>query len=604
MPNPSSFAGPYGRPDANSARRGVLTPTGGINPRDALSTSIHANPGVYAVLIGSGVSSAAGVMTGFQIAEDLVRRVATSRGVDLESVGLTPAEWWTEETGEELSYDSLLGQLGQTRAARQGLLRTYFEPSPDGTAPREPTAAHRALSNLVLGGFFRVIITTNFDRLIERALQDVGIAPQVIASSNAVNSMTPLIHSPATVVKIHGDYLATDLRNSYAELSSYPPPLNRLLDRIFDDFGLLVIGWSAKYDVALANRIGQIRNRRYPLYWGTRSLPLPTEAEQIANRQGSYVVALDSANEFFEDVKARVDRLQAVAARHREFTILRQGVQYPEQSAVLPGWVAIPLLVVHTHVTYEGVLAEETGIIGPEFRHDLVATLRASPVADLLRALRVHLIPAEASTGNRSDPEPLKHQDWVPVPGYQSIDRAFYNWGSEAMAGVDALVRISLPSVNPSYGPTTSLDIGLSSTQAVSMELVGRALRMGVALCAVELEPVVSNLLPESVEIDRVSCSFSASQFSVSPSAVGQRDNDLRSRVDWSWFGSTPDNFGPICGFAARPGNLLGPGAISELVTEGMNHMLLSHGFIDPREGLRRLRDVLGLDPKTGKVPL
>lgn len=42
----------------------LLTPTLGVDPRVALATSMHAAPGVYAVLVGSGMSSAAGILTG------------------------------------------------------------------------------------------------------------------------------------------------------------------------------------------------------------------------------------------------------------------------------------------------------------------------------------------------------------------------------------------------------------------------------------------------------------------------------------------------------------------------------------------------------------
>lgn len=61
----------------------VVTPTEGIDPRVALASSIHASPGVYALLIGSGMSSAAGIPTGWQIVQRLARRVAVLDGVEL-----------------------------------------------------------------------------------------------------------------------------------------------------------------------------------------------------------------------------------------------------------------------------------------------------------------------------------------------------------------------------------------------------------------------------------------------------------------------------------------------------------------------------------------
>jgi hypothetical protein len=62
----------------------------------------------------------------------------------------------------------LLDALAKTPAERQQLLRVYWEPSEqereDGA--KRPTAAHRAIAALVAQGFVRVILTTNFDRLM------------------------------------------------------------------------------------------------------------------------------------------------------------------------------------------------------------------------------------------------------------------------------------------------------------------------------------------------------------------------------------------------------------------------------------------------------
>lgn len=45
-----------------------------------------------------------------------------------------------------------------------------------------PSAAHRAAAHLVKRRAVRVILTLNFDRLVETALQDVGIQPVIVSS--------------------------------------------------------------------------------------------------------------------------------------------------------------------------------------------------------------------------------------------------------------------------------------------------------------------------------------------------------------------------------------------------------------------------------------
>ena len=68
------------------------------------------------------------------------------------------------------------------------------------------------------------------------------------------------------MLKLHGDYLNTRIRNTPQELEKYPEEYNRLLDRIFDEFGLIVCGWSAEWDAALRDAIYRAVSRRYTTY--------------------------------------------------------------------------------------------------------------------------------------------------------------------------------------------------------------------------------------------------------------------------------------------------------------------------------------------------
>ncbi|MDE0305110.1 MAG: hypothetical protein OXI87_09530 [Albidovulum sp.] len=56
-----------------------------IDPIHFLAFSIQANPGVYAVLLGSGVSIAAKIPTGWDITLDLIRKLAVLHCKNFES---------------------------------------------------------------------------------------------------------------------------------------------------------------------------------------------------------------------------------------------------------------------------------------------------------------------------------------------------------------------------------------------------------------------------------------------------------------------------------------------------------------------------------------
>ncbi len=52
----------------------------GTKPELSLAFSVHSGPGTYAILLGSGVSSAAGILTGWGVTLDLVRQLAAMHG--------------------------------------------------------------------------------------------------------------------------------------------------------------------------------------------------------------------------------------------------------------------------------------------------------------------------------------------------------------------------------------------------------------------------------------------------------------------------------------------------------------------------------------------
>lgn len=190
-----------------------------LPPFDALALSLHHSPGVHAILVGSGLSRAAGIPTGWEITLDMIRRLATLDGIsDLDDW----PKWYRDKYGKEPAYSEMLDALASTAAERRAILHAYIDAQP-GDESRTPTKAHKAIAQLVASGLVRVIITTNFDRLIENALREAGIEPTVIASDDAIAGATPLVHSKCTVIKVHGDYLDARIKNTEMELEHYSP---------------------------------------------------------------------------------------------------------------------------------------------------------------------------------------------------------------------------------------------------------------------------------------------------------------------------------------------------------------------------------------------
>lgn len=279
---------------------------------------MHAQPGVYAVLLGSGVSTGAGIPTGWGVFRELVGRVAAASAPDSPDAAKAawddPDAWWAEHGEGALGYATLLERLAPLPAARQGLLADFFEPDDEEREEglKLPSKAHQAIAELVKRGFVRVIVTTNFDRLMERALEAVGVSPQVISRPEAANGMAPLAHSPATIIKLHGDYKDLGSRNTPDELGEYPEEWKHLLAQVFDEYGLVISGWSADWDEALVSALESMPNRRYPLYWDSRSSKGENAQRLLTARTGIAVPAA-SADDFFAELLGSIDALDKLA---------------------------------------------------------------------------------------------------------------------------------------------------------------------------------------------------------------------------------------------------------------------------------------------------
>lgn len=286
-----------------------------IQPLDAVVFSVYSNKGVYALLLGSGISRSAGIPTGWEVTLDLIRKLAASNGVDC---GSSPADWYQKKYKEEANYSNLLRDLGRSSTERQQILRGYFEPSEDEReqGKKAPTQAHKAIAKLISLGYFRVIITTNFDRLIESALDGVGVAPTVISTPSQVKGALPLVHQKHLILKLHGDYLDPQIKNTEDELAAYDPKTKKFLAQILDNFGLIVCGWSAEYDTALYDSISSKMGRRFPMYW--TSIETPTgRAKKLIQLTQANIVDIKSADSFFDTLAQGIESLAEFDRPHQ-----------------------------------------------------------------------------------------------------------------------------------------------------------------------------------------------------------------------------------------------------------------------------------------------
>ncbi|WP_169807854.1 SIR2 family protein [Actinomadura hibisca] len=279
----------------------------------SMAFSLHSSPGAYALLLGAGVSAPSGIPTAWGVLIDLITRLAEVQGDSPDD----PVRWYEDRYDEPPRYETLLEKLAPTPLERQRLLKDYFEPSAEDVEAgrKQPTVAHRAIARLVRTGTVKVIVTLNFDRLVEQALRAEGIEPTVIASPADVAGMAPLHTLECCVVHLHGDYLnPTSMLNTTDELATYAPGTLKLLERILEDYGLIIAGWSSVYDPALRGAVAVHYSGRLTLAWMEPG-PVTHQAAELRTLKKGVLVSADADTGFGQLVDA-VDALRTRKARH------------------------------------------------------------------------------------------------------------------------------------------------------------------------------------------------------------------------------------------------------------------------------------------------
>jgi len=285
-----------------------------IDPMTQLALAVHTTKGVYALLVGSGISRPSGIPTGWEVVLDLIRKLAQLNSKNCEP---DPAAWFENEYAKKPGYSNLLDELAKTSTERQQLLKGYFEPTEEERRDglKSPTTAHKAIAQLVASGYIKVILTTNFDRLMERAIEEQGIVPTVISSVDQFRGAMPLVHTQVTIVKLHGDYSDIRIKNTEQELDVYDSEIDAFLDRVLDEYGLVISGWSCEWDIALRKAIERCPSRRFTTFWTSRS-SLSERAAALAMHRNATIVNVKDADTLFHTLFEKVRSLEDISAAH------------------------------------------------------------------------------------------------------------------------------------------------------------------------------------------------------------------------------------------------------------------------------------------------
>jgi NAD-dependent SIR2 family protein deacetylase len=281
----------------------------GIERLTTLAFSMYSNKGAYALLLGAGISRSARIPSGWDVENELIEQLAATQGIkNVEDWH----QWYKDKYGYSATYSSLLKELVKEPTERVQLMRGFFEPTDEEKKLgwKEPTKAHEAIAKLAKEGYIRVILTTNFDRLLEHALEAEDIIPQVVCHESDIEKSTPIVHGKTvTIIKINGDYIDCRFRNTTEELDNYPEAMKNYVRRIFEDYGLITCGWSATWDKGLVDIINGSSSSRYNSFF-TNVGEAGNVMNTLATSRRGEIMLIKGADDLFTELYEQVTALE------------------------------------------------------------------------------------------------------------------------------------------------------------------------------------------------------------------------------------------------------------------------------------------------------
>ena len=251
----------------------------------------------FSLLLGSGASSTSGVKTAEEMIEEWRRLLfKRSDGDGSYQKWLGNQNWFKHEDEYSILFEAIYDQPSQRRVHIEECIKNAH-----------PSWGYVYLTNLLFSRFFDVVFTTNFDDLINEAcyLYSDGLRPIVAAHDSAIQGIRVTSGRPK-IIKLHGDFLYDNIKNTLAELETLETNTKRKLNQFAQEYGLVVLGYSGRDRSVMDTLDLLLRDEEHykqGVYWCLRrGAPKSSRLEHLLRRDRVYLVEVDGFDEFMADL--------------------------------------------------------------------------------------------------------------------------------------------------------------------------------------------------------------------------------------------------------------------------------------------------------------
>lgn len=202
-----------------------------------------------------------------------------------------------EELKKLIFNDCLYGEwfekFGNTPRDRQRLIEYLID-------NKTPSWGYVLFAHLVKEKFIKNIFTTNFDDLINEALMYYYSIRARVYSHNEEAYYISVHDSKPNIIKLHGDYLFENLKNTGSETNKLDPNMEEKFSEALKlRSGLVIIGYAGA-DNSIMSILYEMKKHNYSLYWcdiNIENLNWRVK-DLINNTDSSYLIKINSFDNF------------------------------------------------------------------------------------------------------------------------------------------------------------------------------------------------------------------------------------------------------------------------------------------------------------------
>ncbi|HBY9125581.1 TPA: SIR2 family protein [Klebsiella pneumoniae] len=170
-----------------------------------------------------------------------------------------------------------------------------------------PSWGYVYLVNLLKNKAFNTIFTTNFDDLINEACYTFSnnLRPVVCAHDSSIKNIRLTSNRPK-IIKLHGDFLFDDIKNTIRELESLEDNMRTKFRQYANEFGMIVVGYAGN-DRSIMDTLNTLlhSDNTFPhgIYWCVRKdTIMPEELKNLARFPRFHLIEIEGFDELMAEI--------------------------------------------------------------------------------------------------------------------------------------------------------------------------------------------------------------------------------------------------------------------------------------------------------------